>query len=208
VEALFDKADATPGPWIVKPAYEGSSKGIRESSLVDTPSDAARLASGMARDYRQPILVEEYIKGDEVTVGVIGNGSTAAVIGTLRIVPRTADDRFVYTVEVKRDWDERILYEIPARLAADVDLRLRAAALRAYQVLGCRDVARIDFRVRDGIPCFLEANPLPGLAPDWSDLCFMARGHGMNHDTLIGKILEAACARLGLVESPARSTPQ
>lgn len=208
VETLFNAADGPTGPWIVKPAYEGSSKGIRESSLVDTPYEAARLASGMAHDYRQPILVEEYIKGDEVTVGVIGNGAAAEVIGTLRIVPRVADDRFVYTVEVKRDWDERIIYEIPARLAVDVDQRLRETALRAYHALGCRDVARIDFRVRDGIPYFLEANPLPGLAPDWSDLCFMAKGHGMNHDTLIGKILVAACARLGLAESPARSTPR
>jgi len=208
VEALADPVAGARGPWIVKPACEGSSKGIRESSLVDTPSEAARLASRMARDYRQPILVEEYIKGDEVTVGIIGNGAGAEVMGTLRIVPRDGSDRFVYTVEVKRDWEERIAYEIPAPLAADVDHRLRAAALRAYHALGCRDVARIDFRIRDGIPCFLEANPLPGLAPDWSDLCFMATGHGMSHDTLIGRILEAACARLGLAEPAARSTPR
>jgi D-alanine-D-alanine ligase len=208
IMALTDPAEWRTGPWILKPAYEGSSKGIRDASLVDSPSEAATLALNMARDYRQPILIEEFIDGDEVTVGLIGTGARAEVIGALRILPKVPNGRFVYSVEIKRDWDERIVYEIPARLPAATEARLFEGARRAYQTLGCRDVARIDFRVRDGVPYFLEANPLPGLAPDWSDLVFIAGGQGMNHDTLIGRILDAACARLGLDGSTSGSRPR
>jgi D-alanine-D-alanine ligase len=194
------------GPWIIKPAFEGSSKGIRDSSLADTPADAVARALRMAQDYRQPILVEEYIVGDEVTVGLVGNGAAVEIIGTLRIVPKVPDNRFVYSVEIKRDWDERILYEIPARLPPETDARVKEAAVRSYHALGCRDVARIDFRVRDGVPYFLEANPLPGLAPDWSDLIFIAQGAGLDHETLIGRILDAALARIGMAEPAAGET--
>jgi D-alanine-D-alanine ligase len=201
VEALTGQGATCAGPWIVKPAYEGSSKGIRESSLVDSPADAVAMALRQARDYRQPILVEEYITGDEVTVGLLGHGNGAEVIGSLRIVPKVPTDRFIYSIEVKRDWDERIAYEIPARYPAPVAERLHAAARDAYRALGCRDVSRIDFRVREGVPYFLEANPLPGLAPDWSDLVFIAQGHGLSYSALIGRILDAALGRLGLTDA-------
>ena len=65
-------------------------------------------------------------------------------------------------------------------------------------MLGCRDVARIDFRVRDGVPFFIEANPLPGLCAGWSDLVILARGAGIRYEDLIRKILAAAIARLDL----------
>lgn len=185
------------GPWIVKPAFEGSSKGIRARSLVDTPEQALELAGSLARDYRQPILVEEYILGDEVTVGIVGNGPTAEVVGAMKVRPKVRDDRFVYSLEYKRDWDDRIDYETPARLPADATLALHTAALGAFAALGCRDVARIDFRVREGVPYFLEANPLPGLAPDWSDLVILANGMGLGHPALILKILDATLTRIG-----------
>src|SRR5262249_54251045 len=185
----------------VKPAYEGSSKGIRSKSLVDSTAGAASLAFELARDYRQSILVEEYVDGDEVTVGLVGNGHEVEVIGLMRIHPKVTDDRLIYSIESKRDWDARIVYEIPARLPSDVADRVTLAARRAFLELGCRDVARIDFRVRDGVPYFLEANPLPGLAPDWSDLVILAKGVGLDHSGLILTILDATLRRLGLTEA-------
>lgn len=197
--------DRSSGPWILKPAFEGSSKGIRDASLADDPADAAARAIELAREYGQPVLVEEYIEGDEVTVGLVGQGPSVEVLGALRIHPKDGSQRFVYSIEIKREWVDRIAYEIPARLPGPVARRLEESARRAYQALGCRDVARVDFRVRDGVPYFLEANPLPGLAPGWSDLVLVAQGQGTDYDDLIGRILEAAVARLGLVERPARS---
>jgi D-alanine-D-alanine ligase len=189
-------SDAGPGPWIVKPAFEGSSKGIRGRCLADDPADAAALALGLGRDYGQPALVEEFIAGDEVTVGLVGNAPDPEIVGTMRVRPKSADPRFVYSLEVKRQWDERVAYETPAQLPGRVHSRVVDAARAAFLALGCRDVARIDFRVRDGIPYFIEVNPLPGLAPGWSDLVILARGVGLGHADLIRKILNVTLARL------------
>jgi D-alanine-D-alanine ligase len=207
VAGLRAGSNGEPGRWVVKPAFEGSSKGIRSSSLVHSPADAVRLAQRLARDYRQPVLVEEYVEGDEVTVGLVGNGPGVSVIGAMRVRPRQPAVPFIYSLESKRDWDARIEYETPARLPAEVVDRVHEAARRAFVALGCRDVARVDFRVRDGVPVFLEANPLPGLAPDWSDLVILAKGMGLSHADLIRSILREALARLGLgvaVGSPRR----
>jgi D-alanine-D-alanine ligase len=198
IRARLAEGACGPGPWFVKPALEGSSKGIRQRSLVDTPAAAAALGVELAQTYQQTVLVEEFIAGDEVTVGLVGNGPALEVLGVMQVRPRSADPRFVYSLEVKRDWDDRVVYETPARLPADVLGRVERSARLAYEALGCRDVARIDFRVRDGVPYFLEANPLPGLAPDWSDLVLLAKGVGVSHADLIRRILRAAVARLGL----------
>jgi D-alanine-D-alanine ligase len=185
-----------PPPWILKPAYEGSSKGIRARSLVDTEAEAMRVLHGLATDYDQPILVEEFIAGDEVTVGLIGGPEDTEVIGTMRVVPRNANARFIYSLEMKRDWSEHVVYEIPAALSPEVERRLIEAAVRAHAALGCRDLARIDFRIRGGTPVFLEANPLPGLAPGWSDLVILARGMGLSHEDLIRRVLDATLRRI------------
>ncbi|WP_422930571.1 D-alanine--D-alanine ligase family protein [Singulisphaera sp. PoT] len=189
---------------ILKPVFEGSSKGIRAHSLVRSFSEAAALARQLVADYHQPILVEEFIAGDEVTVGVLGNGSQAEILGAMRIRPKVRNDQFIYSLEVKRDWDDRVAYETPAQLDAAVLEGLYRSTLAAFSALGCRDVARIDFRIRGGVPYFIEANPLPGLAPDWSDLVILAKGMGVSYRELIGRILASALERTG----KARPMPQ
>jgi D-alanine-D-alanine ligase len=104
---------------------------------------------------------------------------------------------------VKRDYLNRVRYECPAQLVPDVLAAVEEATLTAYQALGCRDVARIDFRLRDGVPYFIEANPLPGLNPESSDLVILANLVGISHEQLIGMILDAALER---VESPPVAT--
>jgi D-alanine-D-alanine ligase len=195
------------GPWIIKPAFEGSSKGIRSSSLARTPAEAARLGLRLAREYQQPVLVEEFIDGDEVTVGLVGNGPDLRVLGAMLVRPKSPEEPFIYSLESKRYWDERITYETPAPLPRGMTDRVHESARLAFQTLGCRDVARIDFRLRDGVPYFLEANPLPGLAPDWSDLVILAQGMGISHAELIRAILDAATARLGLGVTGGSLTP-
>jgi D-alanine-D-alanine ligase len=186
-------------PVLLKPALEGSSKGIRQDCIADDEDQAVALFARLARDYRQPIVVEDFIEGDEVTVGVIGNGVRAKVLGVMRVVPNVPTPRFVYSLEVKRDYRNRVRYESPARMSAAVVAPLERAALACYRALGCRDVARIDFRVdEDGHPFFIEANPLPGLAPVTSDLVILAEGYGISHGDLVRMILRAALARVGL----------
>ncbi len=185
-------------PLILKPSYEGSSKGVRGDCLVDSPEEAAVLFARLARDYRQPILIEQFVAGDEVTVGVIGTGPSAEAIGVMRVVPRAATDRFVYSLEVKRDWARRVTYQAPAPYDQSTLDGLCHAAISSYGALGCRDVARIDFRVWEGAYFFIEANPLPGLSPGVSDLVILAEGYGIGYDELIRRILRTALERVGL----------
>jgi D-alanine-D-alanine ligase len=181
-------------PAIVKPAWEGSSKGIRNRCVVDRPGELAALVEALRRDYRQPVLVEEYIEGDELTVGVLGN-DPPGVLGVMRVLPRQPG-RFIYSLEVKRDWERLVRYECPAQLPPEVTGAVCRSALAAHRVLGCRDVARLDFRLRDGVPYFLEVNPLPGLNPESGDLVLLAQKVGWTFPRLIETILRAALDRL------------
>lgn len=194
-------------PIIVKPAWEGSSKGIRSKCLVDRPHKLRPLLEEMRGDYRQPILVEEYIDGDELTVGIVGN-EDPEIIGIMRVLPTEPTDQFVYSLEVKRDFRKLVRYEVPAEIGAEATQAVRDATLRAFAALGCRDVSRIDFRLRDGVPYFLEVNPLPGLNPESSDLVILSDLAGWTYPQLIRSILDAALKRHGLIETPARSYAQ
>jgi len=186
-----------PFPVVVKPAWEGSSKGIRSRCLVKSPEDLPDVIDSLHREQRQPIMVEEYIAGDEVTVGVIGN-DPPEVFGIMRVSPVMPTEHFVYSLEIKRDYRRQVCYECPALLPTETTTRVKMAALQAYSVLGCRDVSRIDFRIRDGVPYFLEVNPLPGLNPEDSDLVIMARLLGWSHSRLVSAILDVALRRLGM----------
>jgi D-alanine-D-alanine ligase len=105
----------------------------------------------------------------------------------------------VYSFEVKRRFEELVRYDIPAPLTDGELEALERASLDAFDVLGCRDVARLDFRLdADGVPHFLECNPLPGLAPGIGDLTFIAAGAGLSYEELIREILDGALRRLPL----------
>lgn len=181
-------------PLVVKPAYEGSSKGILNKSVVDTPEELEEALERIVGSYRQPALVEQYIEGDELTVGILGN-DPPQVLGVMRVLPQRRDERFIYSLEVKRDWRRQVRYECPAQLNERELQAVETAALDAWKALGCLDVARIDFRLRGGTPYFLEANPLPGLSPESGDLVLLAGFMGMSHSQLIAGILDAALER-------------
>ncbi len=122
---------------------------------------------------------------------MVGN-APPQILGVMRIKPLESDGPFLYGLDVKRDWRRQVRYETPARLSLADKAAVREAALAAFGALGCRDVARIDFRLRDGVPYFLEANPLPGLAPGASDLVLLAEGMEIGFQELIGRIVGAA----------------
>lgn len=183
-----------PYTTIVKPAWEGSSKGIRGKCVVDSPSDLLAAVESLRRDHCQAILVEEYVSGDELTVGIAGN-DPPRVVGVMRVLPVKPDERFVYSLEVKRDYLAQVRYECPARLPPGQLRAVEEAALKVYRVLGCRDVARVDFRLADGKPYFLEVNPLPGLNPESSDLVILARLAGWSYEQLVHRIFTAGLDR-------------
>jgi len=183
-----------PFPAIVKPAYEGSSKGIRLTSVVEDAKQAIEVIESLLEKYQQPAMVEEIILGDEVTVGIIGN-SPPKILGMMRILPKQRDNYFIYNLDVKRNYLDLVEYECPAGLEEKVLQCIQVSSLRAFQALGCRDFARLDFRINgEGQPYFLEINPLPGLGTH-SDLVIMAKKMGWSHRQLISAVLNAARER-------------
>jgi len=181
-------------PAIVKPAFEGSSKGIKLNSVVNDAAEVASVAGDLFQRYQQPILIEEFIRGTEITVGMVGN-NPPEVIGIMAVVPKNSESNFVYSLEVKRNYLELVDYQCPANLLPEVLKELEVSAQKVYKTLRCRDFARIDYRVStSGVPYFLEVNPLPGLG-DYSDLVIMAEMTGLGHRGLVMKVLNAALGR-------------
>src|SRR4030042_1892948 len=102
-------------PAFVKPAYEGSSKGIRLGSRTETVTQTIEVAAKLLDHYQQPVMIEEFVSGDEVTVGMLGN-APPALLGIMRVLPRQNNSNFIYSLEVKREWEQLVNYECPARL--------------------------------------------------------------------------------------------
>ena len=186
-------------PVVVKPNDEGSSKGIRDDSVASNLAEARRLVARLRALYRCPVLVEEFLPGAEVTVAVIGNGSEAFVLGMMEIAPLAPTAHFVYSVEAKRAFRERVQYFVPPRLDAATRDSIESAALTAYRLLACRDVARLDFRLdARGRPHLLECNPLPGLNPETSDLVILSRS-SISYESLVQQIFRHALQRHTMV---------
>lgn len=183
-------------PLFVKPAAEGSSKGVTARSRVPSRGDLPGACAELLQAFRQPVLVESYLPGREMTVGILGNGAEARVVAVMEVVFQDGTD-LEYTALNKAEWEERIRY----RLLDGEPLaeRARQVALGAYHALSCRDAARVDLRCdAAGEPCFLEVNPLPGLHPIRSDLPILACLSGLGYPDLLGGIVEAAARRQGL----------
>ncbi|MCY2961207.1 MAG: D-alanine--D-alanine ligase [Planctomycetota bacterium] len=184
-------------PAIVKPNQEGSSMGVRLTSRVRTLEELRRETLRVVRDYGEPALVEEYVSGTEMTIGILGTGKDARVIGAMEIAPRIAKpEEFVYSLEVKRDWERQVEYHVPPRVPPATLRAAEHCALAAYRALGCRDIARVDVRLdARGTPKFLEANPLPGMNPRTGDLCILSTRSGLGYVDLVDRIVVSALSR-------------
>ena len=198
VEALaqVDALDL-PFPLFVKPGAEGSSIGVRATSLVNDANELRREVERCLGQYHQPVLVEIYLPGAEATVAVVGCDARARVLGAMEIAPADADvARFVYGLEAKRNYQTMVSYHVPPRFAAAQRADMEHVALGAYRVLGCRDVARVDLRLDGrGQAYFIELNPLPGFNPVTGDICLIANGIGLSHTALVGEVMGEACLR-------------
>ncbi len=186
-------------PVLVKPNHEGSSRGIDARAICADPLATEQRCRWVRDRYDGPALAEEFLPGAEVTVGVQGNRSSARILGMMEIAPSDPEDEpFIYSIEAKRAWRERVRYHSPPRLPPRSIEEIRALALTAYRLLGCRDLARLDFRLdAAGSPTFLECNALPGLDPDNSDIVILSRGC-IPYDALVQQVLLEAAERQGV----------
>jgi len=183
-------------PLFVKPAAEGSSKGVTERSRVANRDELRAACGEMLRDFRQPLLVESYLPGREMTVGIVGNDGDTRVLGVMEVRFQDGTDPD-YTELNKAEYLDRVEYRLLD--GEPLGKRAREVALGAYRALGCRDAARVDLRCdADGEPSFLEINPLPGLHPVRSDLPILCGLAGISYPELLGRIVEAAARRWGL----------
>lgn len=184
-------------PLIVKPRYEGSAKGIGPDSVVRDAASLEKQANKIIKRYRQPALVEEFIDGWEFTVGVIGNGKPLLLPAAQRhLEERTGLSSHVF--DKARAAGRRLRYRGLLDIDAGLEERMKKLALEAFNGLGCRDFARIDFRVNpEGEIYLLEINPLPSLARD-DYFAMVAELTGISYGRMINMMLEAALERYGL----------
>ena len=189
-------------PLIVKPNCEGSAKGINKTNVVGNSADLAIKVQECINIYRQEALVEEFIEGKELTVGILENGKT-------RVLPILEIDfsnckksgEYFYSWKMKEFQGNRELglvpeFYCPARLDKDIEEKVKDVALRTHRAVGCLDISRTDIRLdKNNVPYVLEINPLPGLDPKESNFPLMAYAAGMKYEDLIEAILLSASER-------------
>lgn len=185
---------ALPFPLFVKPLAEGSGKGVFAESYVTDKTQLLKSCHALLARFRQPVLVETFLPGREFTVGILGSGSNAGVIGVAEVNFQTgAQEAFNSFHNKQQDLEEYVL-------ADDAEAQAAAqTALAAWRILGGEDAGRIDLRSdANGVPHFLEMNPLAGLTEGYSELPILAEKAGLGFDMLIEGIMRSAMRRHGL----------
>lgn len=179
---LFEKTKDLTYPLFVKPVSEGSSFGMTK---VDKAEDL-KAAYEIAIKYNDDVLIEEFIDGFFVTVGVLEKDGKAFATEILEIRPKTEwyDFEAKYTTGMSE-------FICPARLSKEVTERVKQAAVEAFETAGCRSVSRVDFMMKDDVPYVLEINTSPGMTVV-SDLPAQAKAMDIDYDNLVQLILNSA----------------
>ena len=178
-------------PVFAKPVAEGTSKGISSKSCVHNAEELKEVCLDLLERFHEPVLVETYLSGREFTVGLIGSGKDARVIGVAEIVLGEKAEQEAYTYENKQKYADRVKYVLVD------EPKVAETALKAWRALDCLDAGRVDVRLdAQGTPRFIEVNPLAGLNPSYSDLPILCKMAGMDYQTLIGEILNSAIRRI------------
>jgi D-alanine-D-alanine ligase len=211
----------TQFPCFVKPSREGTGMGVTAESIVHNEAELRAQIQRVFERYNQTALVERFIEGREVTVGLVGNLTRPAarrvpddeeaprIFGGLHIFPPLEvnmaaypeDEKGIYTGHIKVELVHDFHYTCPAPLSSELVEELNWLTAATFRVTGCQDVARVDFRLDaldNNKPYILEINPLPGLNPEYSDLCLEAAADGWRYEELVNRILDEAIRRYGL----------
>jgi D-alanine-D-alanine ligase len=208
-------------PLFVKPSREGTGMGVSAKSIINNEDELREGIQHVLKQYRQPALVEQFIEGREVTVGLVGNliGPVARRLPhnlnskriqaglhffppmEVDLVPYLESDA-VYSNRLKVDLADQLTYLCPAPVDEDMVDELNWLAAAVFRVTGSLDVSRIDFRLDKNDnwkPYILEINPLPGLSPGISDIVIEAAADGIDHTSLVNMILQTAMKRYGMI---------
>jgi D-alanine-D-alanine ligase len=208
-------------PLFVKPSREGTGMGVSAKSIVQNEEQMREQIAFITERYKQPALVERFIDGREVTVGVVGNlarptarrlpddEDSPRIVRGLHFLPPMEvdlkpfeDSDIVYGNRLKVDLADQLNYLCPAPLSDEMVEELNWWTAAVFRVTGALDVSRVDFRLdmHDNFkPYILEINPLPGLSPGISDLVIEAAAQGIEHAGLVNMILNAALKRYGMI---------
>jgi D-alanine-D-alanine ligase len=191
LEDIRKTEDLNKYPYIVKPASEGSGMGVSDQSVVHIHCDLLERVQKILYEYKQPVIVQEYVEGLELTVGVLGENE----IEVLAPIEIKLLNSIVYGFEQKENSSKQATY---TTIKDDfVVKKVREASKKIYSTLSCRDAARIDFRYdpKSRELYFIEINPLPHLHPEIGDFCRSAYGVGYSYEDLLSKICRSAIER-------------
>jgi D-alanine-D-alanine ligase len=213
-------------PLFVKPAREGTGMGVNEKAIVNNEAELRERADYVIRMYHQPALVEAFLPGREFTIGIMGRFDTVLYSrhpewyekdGFLRLPILELDSSRsitpgIYGLEAKAQSvgsQGAPGYLCPAPVDPELAKKLNRLAWRAHIVLGALDVSRTDIRLdAEGQPRLMEINPLPGLTPNYSDLCIQCAAHGISYTDLILEILYLGASRWNLLTPRLLPQPQ
>jgi D-alanine-D-alanine ligase len=205
-------------PLFVKPAREGTGMGVDTNAIVNNEKELRERAEYIINTYQQPALVETFLPGREFTVGILGRADARLYSRHPEWYEKDGFHRFpvleldmsrsvtplVYSQEAKsKEVGEEGApgYFCPAELEPELEKKLKYFALRAHFLLNALDVSRTDIRLdAQGNPRLIEINTLPGLTPDYSDLCLQSKAEGIRYEDLILDILYLGASRWGMVE--------
>jgi D-alanine-D-alanine ligase len=184
-------------PYFIKPVAEGTGKGVTPDSIVRRRRDLGAACRNLMAAFRQPVLVEPFLPGREFTIGIVGTGADARVLGTMEVLLQGKAEAEVYSYVNKEYCEDRVIYRRADAAGDPVVRQAEALVLDAWRVLGCRDGGRADVRCdAGGAPQFMEVNPLAGLHPQHSDLPILCTRLGIAYRQLIQWIVASAEKRI------------
>ncbi len=206
-------------PLFVKPAREGTGMGVDLKAIVQNEKELRERVKWVIDNYNQPALVETFLPGREFTVGVMGRPDAKLYSRHPEWYEKDGFHRFpVLELDSSRSVTPQVYsqaakaksvgeegapgYFCPANIEPELAKKLHYLAWRAHSLLGALDVSRTDIRLdAEGNPRLLEINTLPGLTPDYSDLCLQAKAEGIEYEDLILEILYLGASRWGMLEA-------
>ena len=184
-------------PLFCKPVAGRGSSGITDNSIIKNDNQFIEVVKKLLNTIKQPVLVEKFLDGREITVGIIGNGDNIRTLPLLEI--QIANGIQALTFNKKEQEDDRFI--CPAELSERENKLITNIAVQAYKALGLRDYARIDMKLTSNGPMLLEANSFAGLMctpreKPFSYMGFMARAEGKGGKELLNEIVQAALERI------------
>jgi D-alanine-D-alanine ligase and related ATP-grasp enzymes len=187
-----------PFPLFAKPVAEGTSKGITALSKITNREELHRVCKYILKTFKQPALIETYLPGREFTVGILGTGKDAKVLGVIEVILKPTAEKNAYSYENKEHYENLVQYLL---VDDDEAKKAREIALKAWRYLDLKDAGRVDLRSdAHGATHFIEVNSLAGLNPKRSDLPILCNLLGMSYHLLISSIIESALRRANITD--------